>query len=76
MAINKTIINRIKKRLEKVKGKWVEELSNILWANRTTPQKITNETPYSLAFRFKEIIPLEVGLPTIRTKAYDVGHNK
>ena len=29
-----------------------------------------------LAFRFRAIIPLEVDLPTIRTKAYDVGHNE
>ncbi|GFZ00580.1 hypothetical protein Acr_14g0002150 [Actinidia rufa] len=41
-----------------------------------TPQKATNKMPYSLAFGFKAIIPLEVSLPTIRTEAYDVGHNE
>ena len=29
---NKTIVNRLKKRLENVKGKWAEKLPNILWA--------------------------------------------
>ena len=29
-ATNKTIMNGIKKRLEKAKGKWVEELPNVL----------------------------------------------
>ena len=51
-------------------------ITDILWAYQTTPQKATNETPYALAFGFKVIIPLEVGLPTIRTKAYDVSHNE
>ena len=31
---------------------------------------------YSLAFGFEAIIPLEVGLPTIRTEAYDTNHNE
>ena len=41
-----------------------------------TLQKATNEMPYSLAFRFEAVISQEVGLPTIRTKVYDVSHNK
>ena len=56
-------MNRIKKILEKAKGKWVEKLSNILWAYRTTLRKATNKIPYALAFRFKVVILLEVGLP-------------
>ena len=58
-ATNKTIMNRIKKRLEKAKGKWVEELPNILWAYQTTPRKAMNETHYALAFELKVVIPLE-----------------
>ena len=54
----------------------VDELANILWAYQTTPQKSMNEMPYSLAFRFKVIIPLEVGLLTIQIKGYDASHNK
>ncbi|GFS42559.1 hypothetical protein Acr_00g0080540 [Actinidia rufa] len=74
-ATNKTIMNRIKKMLEKAKGKWVEELPNVLCAYRTTPRKTTNEI-YALAFGFEVVIPLEVGLPTIRTEAYDANHNE
>ena len=44
--------------------------------HRTTPQKVTNKTLYSLAFGFEAIISLEVGLLTLRTEAYDVGHNE
>ena len=68
-------MNRIKKRLEKAKGKWGEELPSGLWAYQTIPQKATNEKPYSLAFSFETIIPLEVGLPIIRNEAYDDEHN-
>ncbi|XP_057482051.1 uncharacterized protein LOC130768985 [Actinidia eriantha] len=74
-ATNKTIMSGIKKRLEKAKGKWVDELANVLWAYRTTLRKATNETPYSLAFGFEAVIPLEVGLPTIWIEAYDLTHN-
>ncbi|XP_057497351.1 uncharacterized protein LOC130782072 [Actinidia eriantha] len=69
-------MNGIKKRLEKAKGKWVEELPNILWAYRTTPRKATNEMPYALAFGFKTVIPLEISLPTIWIEAYDANHNE
>ena len=35
-ASNKVIINGLKKRLDDAKGKWVEELPNVLWAYRMT----------------------------------------
>jgi transposase InsO family protein len=70
-ASNKTILDRIKKRLEKAKGKWVEELPNVLWTFRTTPRRSTGETPFSLAYGSEAIIPLEIGLPTLRTFEWD-----
>lgn len=36
-AANKVILNELKKRLGKSKGRWVEELLEILWAYRYTP---------------------------------------
>ena len=42
--------------------------------NHTT-KKDMNETPYSLAFGFKVVISLKVGLLTILTKAYNDNHN-
>ena len=68
-------MNEIKKRLEKAKGKWVEELSSLLWAYRITPRKTMNKMPYSSAFGFEVVIPLEVGLPIFQTEAYDGDHN-
>ena len=65
-ATNKTIVNGLKKRLEGVKGNWVEELPNVLWAYRTTPRRSMGETPFSLTYGAKAVIPIEVGLSSIR----------
>ncbi|GMP45913.1 hypothetical protein CsSME_00014254 [Camellia sinensis var. sinensis] len=56
---------------QKAKGKWAEELPHVLWAYRTTPQRSTGETPFSLAYGMEAVIPLEVGLPTIRSENFD-----
>uniref|UniRef100_A0A2N9HQC1 Integrase catalytic domain-containing protein n=1 Tax=Fagus sylvatica TaxID=28930 RepID=A0A2N9HQC1_FAGSY len=73
---NKTILNGIKKRLEEVKGRWVEELPTILWTFRTTPRSSTGETPFSLTYGVEAVIPLEVGLPTLRSEEYDQENNE
>ena len=61
-AINKTILSGLKKRLDSAKGNWAEELPNVLWAYRTTPCRSTRETLFSLTFRAKVVIPVEVNL--------------
>uniref|UniRef100_A0A2N9G037 Integrase catalytic domain-containing protein n=1 Tax=Fagus sylvatica TaxID=28930 RepID=A0A2N9G037_FAGSY len=38
---NKTLLDGIKMSLEKAKGRWVKELSSILWTYRTTPRSST-----------------------------------
>ena len=35
-AVNKIIISGLKKRLDDVKGRWVEELPHVLWTYQTT----------------------------------------
>uniref|UniRef100_A0A2N9FQQ7 Uncharacterized protein n=1 Tax=Fagus sylvatica TaxID=28930 RepID=A0A2N9FQQ7_FAGSY len=73
---NKVILSGIKRKLEAAKGKWVEELPSILWTYRTTVRKSTNETPFALAFGVEAVIPLEIGMPTIRTTEFDVQTNE
>ncbi|XP_028072604.1 uncharacterized protein LOC114274823 [Camellia sinensis] len=75
-ALNKTIINEVKKRLEHAKGKWIEELPYILWAYRTTARCSTGETPYSLTYGMEAIIPLEVGLPILRSELFESTSNE
>ncbi|XP_058185769.1 uncharacterized protein LOC131302993 [Rhododendron vialii] len=70
-AANKAISSRLKRRLESRRGKWAEELPRILWGYRTTPRRSTDCTPFSLAFGMEAVIPLQVGLPTMRIKNFD-----
>ena len=69
-AVNKVILNRLKKRLDDAKGKWVEELSHVLWTYRTKPPKSTRETPFSMTYGAKVVIPLENGFPTMKTSTF------
>ena len=67
---NKTIKDNLKKKLEQLKGTWADELPMVLWAHRTTPKEATGETPFSLVFRTKALIPAEVGLPSYRVENF------
>ena len=61
--------------LEDAKGKWVEELSHVLWTYRTTPRRSTGETPFSMTYGAEVVIPLETGFPTLRTSSFTLGNN-
>ena len=61
-AMNKVIVNGLKRRLEGAKGNWAEELPNVLWAYQITPRRSTGETPFSLTYGAEAVIPAEVNL--------------
>ena len=65
----------IKKRLQVAKGKWVDELPNVLWTYRTTPRRSTGETPFAMAYGTEAVIPLEIGISGIRTDRVENGTN-
>ena len=54
-AANKIIKDNLKKKLEQLKGAWVDELPMVLWAYHTTPKEATRETPFSLVFGPEEL---------------------
>ena len=70
-AVNKVIVNGLKKRLDDAKGKWVEELPHVLWTYRTTPRRSTRETPFLMTYGADVVIPLETGFPTSRTSSFN-----
>ena len=74
-AINKVIMSGLKKRLDDAKGKWVEELTHVLWTYRTTPRRSTEETPFSMTYRAEAVIPLEIGFSTLRTSSFTPSNN-
>jgi hypothetical protein len=43
---------------------------------KTMPRSSTGETPFSLTYGIKVVIPLEVGLPTLRSEEYDQEDNE
>ena len=57
------------------KGKWVEELSHVLWTYQTTPRRSTGETPFSMTYEAETIIPLKTGFPTLRTSSFTPSSN-
>nr|GEW94144.1 reverse transcriptase domain-containing protein [Tanacetum cinerariifolium] len=54
---------------------WLEELPLILWAHRTMIKSSYGDTPFSLTYETKAVIPAEIGMPTYRTTAVDVVSN-
>ena len=74
-VVNKVIVNGLKKRLDDVKGRWVEELPHVLWTYRTTPRKSTGETPFSMTYGAEVIIPLKTGFPTLKTSSFSLSSN-
>ena len=75
-AVNKTIKTTLKTKLSNLKGAWADELPNVLWAYRTTARNATGETPFSLAFGTKAVLPAEIGIPTYRTQHFEFDHNE
>ena len=74
-AINKVIVNGIKRMLDDAKGKWVEELTHVLWTYRTMPRRSTRETPFSMTYGAEAVIPLETGFPTLKTSSFSLNSN-
>ncbi|CAN1281364.1 Retrovirus-related Pol polyprotein from transposon 412 [Linum perenne] len=74
-AINKLILQGLKKRVDAAKGKWVDELPNILWAHRTSYKTATDETPYTLVYGTEAVLPVEVNLPSLRIQLFNQGGN-
>ncbi|XP_057760140.1 uncharacterized protein LOC130980483 [Arachis stenosperma] len=74
-AANRVILQAIKKKLKNAKGGWAKLIPEILWSYNTTVQSTMGETPFKLVYGSKALIPVEVGIPTIRTELYDKQHN-
>ncbi|XP_050207544.1 uncharacterized protein LOC126656961 [Mercurialis annua] len=43
---------------------------------RTTPKASTGRTPYSLTYRCEAMVPVEIGMPTIRVQYFDEQQNE
>ena len=66
-ASNKTILTALKKRLDSAKGKWVDKLPRVLWPYRTIVRQLTSISPFTLTYGIEDIVPIEIGMPTLQT---------
>ncbi|GJV40268.1 reverse transcriptase domain-containing protein [Tanacetum coccineum] len=49
--------------------------ANGLWAHRTMIKSSNGETPFSLTYETEAVIPVEIGMPTLRTAEVDMIKN-
>ena len=74
-AVNKVIVSGLKKRLDDAKGRWVEELSRVLWTYRTTLGWSTGETPFSMTYGAEAVLPIENSFPTLKSSTFTPKNN-
>ena len=72
---NRTLLKIIKAKLDEVKGAWSKELPNVLWAYRTTARTPTGETPFRLTYGIEAVIPVAVGVTSVRREAFNEKSN-
>ena len=74
--MNRSLLKLIKTRLEGAKGLWPEELPSVLWAYRTIVRIPTGETPFRMTYGSEAVVPVKIGLTTLRTSKYDNQQNE
>jgi hypothetical protein len=57
--------------LKKHGMKWIDELPCALWDNRTSPSRVTVETPFFMVYGAEVVLPTEVTMGSLRVKIYD-----
>ena len=70
------IKHNLKTKLEDLKGRWADELPEVLWAYKTTARSTTGETPFSLAYGYEAMVPVEIGVGSLGRENYNSEYNK
>ncbi|XP_075665999.1 uncharacterized protein LOC142635802 [Castanea sativa] len=74
-ATNKAIVTGLNKRLEGAKGRWANELPNVLWAYHTMPRMFIGVTPFSMTYEAEAMIPMKIGLYSIVVLDFTLKNN-
>ena len=74
--INQTLLNGLKARMDKADGSWVDEWPSSLWSYQTIVKVSTGETPFSLCYGTEVLIPVEIGVPTLRVELFSPESNE
>jgi hypothetical protein len=74
---NGLILDGLKKRLHdknsKKGGKWIDEISPVIWGLRMQPSKATGQSPFFLVYGSKSILPADVMWKSPRLEMYKEG---
>ncbi|XP_074355043.1 uncharacterized protein LOC141693780 [Apium graveolens] len=73
---NRIILDGLKKRVERSRNTWADELLPILWAYPTTCKVTIEATPFMLAYGAVVVVPLEITHRPPRIEAYESETNK
>ncbi|GKC31768.1 reverse transcriptase domain-containing protein [Tanacetum coccineum] len=68
---NRSLGEGIKERLAERSKNWMEELPHVLWVHHTMIKSSNGDTPFSLTYGTEVVIPVEIGMPTLRTAEVD-----
>ncbi|GKA75871.1 reverse transcriptase domain-containing protein [Tanacetum coccineum] len=72
---NRSLRKGIQARLGEDNRNWVEEVSHVLWAHRTMIKASNRDTPFSLTYGTEVVIPVEIGMPSIRCAKVNQAEN-
>ncbi|XP_026458907.1 uncharacterized protein LOC113359500 [Papaver somniferum] len=70
-AINKTIADILKKKLEGYNKGWCEKIHNAVWVNRTTRREATGMSPFCLTYGVEAVFPTEVIITTTKREVLE-----
>ena len=73
--MNKMIKHNLKMKLKNLKGRWVDDLPKVLWAYKTTTRSTTGESPFSLAYRYEAMVPVELGAGSLKRDNFNLEQN-
>jgi hypothetical protein len=74
---NSLILDGLKKRLydknSKKSGKWINEISSLVWGLRTQPNQATGQSPFFLVYGSEAILPANMMWKSPRLKMFGEG---
>nr|GEW93078.1 reverse transcriptase domain-containing protein [Tanacetum cinerariifolium] len=73
--VNRNLGEGIKSRLGEDNRNWVEEVPHVLWAHYTMIKISNIDTPFSLTYGTESVIPIEIGMPSLRCAEVNQAEN-
>nr|GEV07430.1 reverse transcriptase domain-containing protein [Tanacetum cinerariifolium] len=73
---NREVVKGMECRLRKTHQGWVDELPQVLWAHKTALKSSNRETPFSLVYGSKAIVPIEISVDTRRIQDFNPLNNE